>query len=68
MRSHDEDKKAHTEFDLKPYQTVAVRTGERFPPPKLTPFALCRNHGTLSIWEGKPFEVPPISSDPKDEL
>ena len=68
-RSHDEDQKAHTEFDLTPYQqTAAVQDGEQPTPPKLTPYALCQSHGTLSIWEGMPFEVPPISSDPKDEL
>lgn len=32
------------------------------------PFALCYNHGTLSIWEGRPFEVPPLPAEAKDEL
>ena len=65
-RSHEEDQKAHTEFDVKAYQTALDGGASARSAPKLTPYALCYNHGTLSIWEGRPFKLPPLPI--KEEL
>ena len=56
-RSHA---RAHTAFGLSVLDSLE---GERAK--MLTPFAMCKNHGNMSIWEGRPWAV---RLGEKDEL
>lgn len=55
--------RAHAAFDLSILEAQAGERTARL----LTPYALCRNHGTLSIWEGRPWQAP-VFEAAKDEL
>ena len=67
---HEAEQLAHTSLDLAPFQQQKQQAAaEGQPTPTiLTPYAVCKNHGVVSIWKGRPFEVPDLPTAVKDEL
>ena len=65
---HEAEQKAHTALDLAPFQQQLATAEGQQTSIVLTPFAVCKNHGVVSIWKGRSFEVPALPPASRDEL